>query len=303
MSQSRPLVPGLARLSNAAVRAIPVMSGLGTYAHSPLGRAVRTGLTPGFVDIGEGLQLWVDPHEYIGAVIALCGDFDRRVSAVLTRVIHHGDIVFDIGAHCGTVAIRAAAHTGPYGVVHAFEPQADLVAMLHRSREVNKLEQLHIHEIALSDSDGEGSLTRSVSPDNLGNRSLIAADPDSDEVVRVASTETWLAEHGIDHVDVVKIDVEGHESKVLGGLLAGLKVPPRCIVLESHPRPGKFEDRAEMRILLDAGYEVFRIDRDPLRLLLARTDVGPPGPPRSIDFVAIPAGAPGREVRSALGIA
>ena len=74
-------------------------------------------------------------------------------------------------------------------------------------------------------------------------------------------------------LDVLKIDVEGAEEKVLlgaGRLLADPQRKPKSIFIEVHPYAwGAFGTRSEefIKILKNAGYRIRRLDKLPLQTI------------------------------------
>jgi FkbM family methyltransferase len=83
--------------------------------------------------------------------------------------------------------------------------------------------------VAISDYDGEGFLSDQRKE---GIRRLVSQS--TENPVRVFRLETLLAEHGIDRIDLMKIDIEGHEDRVLPGFLLASPLPlwPRSIIIE-----------------------------------------------------------------------
>jgi FkbM family methyltransferase len=65
------------------------------------------------------------------------GRVDPILLSLAEELISPGDIVWDIGANVGLFSFAAAVAAGPDGYVLAFEPDMQLVALLHRSIRVN----------------------------------------------------------------------------------------------------------------------------------------------------------------------
>lgn len=124
----------------------------------------------------------------------------------------------DVGAQVGLYTLLAT-HI-PEMTVHAFEPCASARECLQENIDLNRIEdRVHVHPVALSDRKGSAELK--VSRENQGLSTLGQpkrfAMADSD-IVKVA-TETIdgiFFEHGVP-VDVIKIDTEGWELRVLKG--------------------------------------------------------------------------------------
>lgn len=112
-------------------------------------------------------------------------------------------------------------------------------------------------------SDREGRVTLYEAPEgNLGS-STLDADVISDYADRPAFTpvevdavtfSTLARRHGIERADLVKIDVEGHESQVVSSI-DWIMLAPRAIVVEAvRPNTQQPSHEAWEPILVDAGY-------------------------------------------------
>lgn len=133
-------------------------------------------------------------------------------------------VILDVGANCGATSVDLARRH-PDAIVHAFEPGSEARAYLERN--VAALPNVVVHPFGLHSSDQEATLY--LHETDLGQASTLlpaAGSARSEEVV-LRSVAGWLAEAGIDRVDIAKIDVEGVEVDVLESLapvLPGVQV-------------------------------------------------------------------------------
>jgi len=246
------------------------------------------------VNLRSGSRMLVHPDEFIGRIVYYFGDLDPRLSWVCRRVIGAGDVVIDVGANYGVISLLAADLVGPTGVVHAFEPQPQVAALLRRSAQRNAFSQLHVHQVGLSDADAELDLHIPVA--NLGSASLDrVAGPGSSIKVSVRHSGTLLSELGLPAIRLLKLDVEGHEAAVLRGARGFLRrCPPDVILFESNDtlyeagKPVPFWERDAVRELCDLGYDLVRVTQHigalgPPRFARVRSG----GDDRGLDFVAV----------------
>ena len=70
----------------------------------------------------DGQIIFINPREYIGAMVYLFGDLDPKISWCIKKLLKKGDLFIDIGANCGTETIPASKIVEKDGAVHAFEP-------------------------------------------------------------------------------------------------------------------------------------------------------------------------------------
>lgn len=248
----------------ALTRCYPLMRGGGTLANAWPMRTLSA--KPDIVEakLRGGGRLLVPINDYVGRPIFWTGDFDRRVSWVLRRVLRPGDAVIDIGANLGVYTVRAARLVGPTGVVHAIEPQREVADLLERSVALNGLTNTTVHHVGLSDHDGEAKL--GYRPDDTGGRGIVPDDASRNTLaIEVREASGFLSglwpETGSDTgptspgVRLMKLDVEGHEPRVLAAARPWMeRHPPQCVLFESHAEGGPFMDRPEVQTLAHLGY-------------------------------------------------
>ena len=124
------------------------------------------------------------------------------------------DVIWDVGANCGATSVHLA-RTYPDARIYAFEPGAQALAYLRRN--VDDLPNVVVQPIGLSDADEVARLH--LHADDIG-QSTVRGDGNGQgfEEVALRSAGAWAAEHGIDSIDVLKVDVEGCELAVLRSL-------------------------------------------------------------------------------------
>jgi len=159
-------------------------------------------------------------------------NFWRRLMAE----IQEGDIIADVGAFVGVYTIALARRVGSTGKVIAFEPDVKNCALLRKHITLNNVSSsVEVHDIAVGDLHG---LLRFHSQADAESH-VIAPDEfkvgkESVEVQSKTLDEVFYARK----VDIIKIDVEGYEEKVLRGAQSILRRKsgyPRAIFVEVHP--------------------------------------------------------------------
>jgi FkbM family methyltransferase len=128
-------------------------------------------------------------------------------------------VVFDVGANAGIYSL-AALVAQPDAVVHAFEPTPEIAARLRATAELNHLETLYIHEAAVLGESGHAVLNRCRGElgDNEGMNFITKGPRNSGaERVEAISLDQFCRDRSIDHVDLLKLDVQGHEYSALKG--------------------------------------------------------------------------------------
>ena len=164
-----------------------------------------------------------------------------------------GGVFVDVGANVGTYAMVLARRVGETGKVIAIEPHPVTHARLAFNRAASGFTQVALVAAAAGPSDGE--LMIETDGDNLGASRIVSGAPsgnDMSNAIRVPSLrlQRILAEAAVDHVDALKIDVEGFEDRVLTGFFkdAPPSLWPRAVVIE-HLSRNEWQDDciADMR--------------------------------------------------------
>ncbi|WP_398480743.1 FkbM family methyltransferase [Tardiphaga sp.] len=131
----------------------------------------------------------------------------------LDKIVPAGAVTVDVGANVGLYTQKLAKLSGK---VHAFEPSRDMATLLRRTSASN----VSIHEIALSDQEGEADLYIPQSDDGLVHGLASLEQSHAPNTTNVVAAHVPLARlDGVmkDDVAFVKVDVEGHELSVLKG--------------------------------------------------------------------------------------
>jgi len=246
-------------------RLYPLYKGRGRLALSAFRRGNHAveAAEPIRVALLTGEKIYVFENDYIGRMVRFFGDLDPAVSGIVRKLVRPGDVVLDIGANIGLVTLQMASIVGAEGHVFAFEPIKRLSALLSRSAAENDFENITIHNVALSELAGTGSMQ--VADRSLGCSTLSLGIEGEPCEIRMLD-EIDFGPH-LKRPRLLKIDVEGHESKVFAGGRTFLeKYPPDYILFESHAEHGRFWDRPEVRLLLEYGYGFAAI----LRTVFAR---------------------------------
>ena len=162
----------------------------------------------------------------------------------------------DVGAADAEVAsvTKYFYELGWHGI--NIDPRASSIASLslHRPRDLNL-------RVAVGAADGTTNLylfehDQDLSTTDPTDRDLVASKGHEYEVqeIEVRSLDSILREHDIEHIDFLKVDVEGGEAEVLAGIDLQRWRPRVVIVEATEPWSHKRRDDAWRPILQRAGY-------------------------------------------------
>jgi FkbM family methyltransferase len=162
-----------------------------------------------------GYKIKLDLVDYIQRSIYL-SCFEPEESAWVKNYLKSGMTFVDVGANVGYFTLMAASLVGTNGLVLAFEPSPYAFARLKQTVENNHLSQVRTIQAGLSDSAG---VIKLFVPTSLGNHnsSMIKNEGGSPIDVTIQRLEDYLTANDFDHIDLIKIDVEGFEPNVIRG--------------------------------------------------------------------------------------
>lgn len=146
-----------------------------------------------------------------------------------------------------------------FGVcVHAFDPTPRSIEWLSRqSLPGNFL----FHPYGLADFDGHAKFLPPVNPAHVSHTVVERNTPWPAIEVAVRRLASIMQDLGHDHIDLLKMDIEGAEYAVLKDLLAS-RIPLHQLLVEFHhrwPEIGVDKTKQAIRDLNSAGYRIFDV--------------------------------------------
>jgi FkbM family methyltransferase len=225
------------------------------------------------VRLAWGTTITCNTTELIGRSILNQGVYDLVVSEAICRLLSVGGTAVDVGANVGHMTGLMAKRAGPFGLVISFEPSSRIRKTLSRNvarwGSDPRFARISINASAVSDRQGTCSLyyPSNVFSSNEGTASLnqswagggLASES---EVVDTTTLDNALSgETGL--IDVLKIDVEGHELGVLKGAndLLMKKQVVHIIFEDFEQYPSHVHQLLEKR-----GYKLYRLVRSFVRI-------------------------------------
>lgn len=224
-----------------------------------------------------GLPYEVDVGDRFGRALYYGSRQEHHELAVFLSLCPPGGEVWDVGANFGLYAV-AAARRGRAGRVVAFEPNRRAFALLERNlASGGVIPQARAHRVALAGDDGiatffEAEETAFSGLSDTGRSHLL-----SSYEVTVRRLDSVWQEEGSRPIDLLKIDVEGHEGDVLAGAREALAASPGVVIqfevsaknLDESRRARLFQALAELEA---DGLAIWRPGAEPQRLSVTSPD-------------------------------
>lgn len=240
----------------------------------------RTGASRLFVMRREGVKL----RFYPSSMSLLCwADPAARAEdhAFYRDVLRADDVVVDVGANVGTLALSAARLVGPGGKVYAIEAHPRIFSYLRGNAALNGFDNVELYNVALDARDGVVRFSDDRYDD--GANSVVAAAAPAPFEVAARRLDDVVPSGG--PIALLKLDVEGYEKFVLEGG-PGVLARTGCVYFEAYDKHTARFDYAVgdlFRLFEGAGFRVFRPEA---RRVLRPVDAAE-GSPRCDNFVAL----------------
>jgi FkbM family methyltransferase len=208
-------------------------------------------------------KMLLHPAETVGGNLTFIPHlWDRWERQWMRKVLKPGSVFVDVGSNIGAYAVWAAEIVGPGGGVIAIEADPFTVEILRQNVELNGLEDVvSVCHAGVSDRDEVLRLERRCG--DMGVTRLAPHKDGAGPSVACRSLMSILMSAGIDRVDMLKIDIEGFEPRVLRQYFLDTQEHPRfraqhlLVEIEGGPLPPA-EKRSLMDLILSNDYELMR---------------------------------------------
>lgn len=221
--------------------------------------------TPRRVRLKSDVVMEIRLSEPVDRSIYLYGTYEYRTVSAFLALIGPSMAVVDAGAHHGLYTLLAARRVGRRGRVLAVEPDPDARARLLANVALNAFKNVEVIGSALSDRSGVALLHVPADPAFRGRASLRAGWNDGQRndstLVTTECLDTLLDRLEERRLDVIKLDVEGWEPKVLSGSVQTIARDRPAIIFEVNDlrrHNGEIHAPA-MTLLRDWGYKIYGI--------------------------------------------
>jgi FkbM family methyltransferase len=235
--------------------------------------AVRTRIRPSVVHAGDGVVatevdgfiLGLPAKEWrLAAYHAFRGVLEPGLVLLFRKLVQPGMVVVDAGANIGIYTLYAARLAGERGKVYSFEPTPKTFQILKDNVQVNGFLEsgvVVLDRAALSNRCGVAQLAVYAAD---GGHNTLFPGAEAGGTVEVPTITVDKALSGEARVDVVKIDVEGAEPRVLAGMQTVIKRNPHLRILMEfapvHLKRAAVDPAAFLDQLAAAGWVMERVD-------------------------------------------
>lgn len=175
--------------------------------------------------------IFVDSRDLdIGDYIMRNRKYEPHVTAVLKRTLKKGQTFLDIGANIGWHTLTGAALLKGNGKIIAVEPNPRNIQLLYHSLTINGFANVEVFPCAASDEKHFLQLIAGISN---GVVKEVPEDHAYCEYVPAYKIDDLVKDEM--RIDVVKIDIDGHEPKAIQGMSRTIKKHRPIIISEFSP--------------------------------------------------------------------
>lgn len=218
----------------------------------------------------KGINFWINTKRSPYFLDMVNGTYDKFIYDLFDKIKPQGKIIWDIGAHIGFHSLGFAKVVGNNGKVVAFEPNKYNVQRLKKnlSENPNLAKRIIIIEKALGSQIGKakfhmtndidsarssgGYLSSNLPPlSKESYKGFKSVKVDIETIDNVLKHQPHLTPH------IIKIDVEGAESDVIGGAEKLLKKENPLIIAEIHNITAMLDVATQ---LINKGYKIHEVN-------------------------------------------
>lgn len=228
---------------------------------------------PIFKDV-NGFRFVLYPYDAANLLNLARHPADVAEFEVIPRLVHPGDVAFDIGANIGLYSVLLDRLCGPSGRVWAFEPVPETYWRLRETLALNRCGNVVPVQAAVCKREG-GIVVNLFGPEHsewnsLGTPCMKEVNggsvvPERSVGVPACSLDQFCANENIKRINFLKVDVEGFEIPVFEGaesLLSERRVDYICFEVSRSPLKGAgFESRQVFEALERHGYLSYTVEK------------------------------------------
>ena len=186
--------------------------------------------------------LWeLDLSEVIEFCVYLFGSFEGKTINLYRRVVKDGFTVIDVGGNIGSHTLPLAGLVGATGRVLSLEPSSSALRKLKRNVDFNpdiakRITLMQTQLVAPGTNTVDAEVYSSWPFESTAQlHEKHRGQLTSTEGASAQTLDEIVKAQGLTRVDLIKIDVEGHEYRVLQGAVETIKKFKPMIVIELAP--------------------------------------------------------------------
>lgn len=185
--------------------------------------------------------------------------WEPQTTKLLLHFTKNAENVIIAGAYFGDQAILIADNIKDKGTCHTFEPNKENSDLILENARINKLSNLLVNNFALWNKSGE----KLVFEGEDALASTIISKDDNPNALNTLTIDDYVTKEKVGKIDLIMIDVEGSEIKVLEGAKEIIKRDMPVVIFETHSLyddwSNGLENSPSCKLMKNLGYKVFAV--------------------------------------------
>jgi FkbM family methyltransferase len=209
----------------------------------------------------DGFVLETDPLDGLGARLRTQGLTEPETREFFKELLRPGMVVLDIGAYLGQFSLVASRVMNGTGRILCLEPTPAVFEQLKRNIERNHCINVEPIHAAVSDHEGEATFYVHVGSNDQSSLHAAAVEEQVSYRVPLTTVDALVERAQLHALNLMKIDVEGHEISVLRGAENTIRRLRPAIVVEisRHQRTVGYSGADIKAFLGERNYNSFRL--------------------------------------------
>jgi FkbM family methyltransferase len=169
----------------------------------------------------DGTLFLARPTVPLSWYVAFFGTYEPELREILRALLPPGGTAVDVGANVGWHTLLMARLVGDRGRVLAVEANPSVRMQLEENIRLNRCSQVQVFPFAVSNSNASVEFfgPSAEEPSSGDGHVVTNAEPGASATIRVEARrfDVLINAAALERLDLIKIDVEGHEWPVLQG--------------------------------------------------------------------------------------
>ena len=237
--------------------------------------------TPFIMDWINNLKLRIYPGNEVFRSLFVRGIYDPNLVVVLNALLPRDGVLIDVGSNMGYCSLLASTVVGEDGKVFAIEPsERDFVRLLDNVN-INGLKNVSTYRLIISDKEGEETISIASEERSALNTTGVefsykGIEKLRAETVRATTIDRFIESENVGKIDVLKLDIEGSESRALKGARNAIEKFRPAIILglnETSLQANNSSIDEVNKLLKELRYKAYDISSDGRFQLAEITDI------------------------------
>jgi FkbM family methyltransferase len=194
----------------------------------------------------------------ISSELLIYGNHEPLTTNIILKELSEGMNCVDIGSNIGYYVLLENIKIGKNGKIWAIEPSPENFLTLKENIKLQNVENIKAFNFAIGDKNGEIEflISKKSNWSKVKNKNDSLESDDKIINVQLKTLDSFSEENNLEKVDLLRMDVEGYENKIILGAIKFLKQFKPIVMVEIHKMiMGKEETKKILEKFKEINYE------------------------------------------------